>query len=126
MTNFKFIVNDVAAAKETIKAIDAKFNANEQAKKVLWREITQDKEEEDIFHCEFIFPFPDLRVPAWFFLGMSAIIYIFYRHLWIFIANIIVLFVAYKAKYMTSSNYYFKMLVKGMRKNGYKGKIERI
>jgi len=126
MTNFKFVVSDVEGAKETIKKIDAKFNANERANKILYREIEQDNHEEDIFSCEFIFPFPDLRIPAWIFLGINLIIFYFFRHLWIFAANLVLFFVAYKIKSMTSSKYYFKMLTKGMRKNGYKGKIERL
>lgn len=126
MTEFKFIVSDIISAKETIKKINAKFNKNAQAKKILYRKITQDKQEKDIFTCEFIFPFPDLRVPAWFFLAFSLIIYPFFLNKWVFIPSIIVIFVAYRTQYMTSSHYYYKMLVKGMKKNGYKGKIERI
>ena len=124
MTNFKFTVSDVAAAKKTIKIIDKKFNANVQAKKILFRKIKFIKG--DLFECEFIFPFPDLRVPAWIFLGMNIIIFYFYRHLWIFSANGALFSAAYRIKYMTSSKYYFKMLSKGMKKNGYKGTLKRI
>lgn len=124
MTKFRFVVSDVVAAKKAIKIIDKKFNANEQAKKILWREIEQD--DYNIFSCEFVFPFPDLRIASWFFLGINLIFFYFYRHLWILSANVLMFAATYRIKYMTSSKYYFKMLSKGMKKNGYKGTLKRI
>ena len=124
MTKFKFKVSDLAAAKKAIKIIDEKFNANEQAKKILYRDIKQLKG--NTFSCEMIFPFPDLRTPAWIFLGINLIFFYFYRHLWILSINAVMFAAAYRIKYMTSSKYYFKMLSKGLKKNGYKGTLERI
>jgi hypothetical protein len=124
MTNFNFEVSDLVAAKEAIKIIDKKFNSNEQAKKILYRDIKQIKD--NVFSCEFVFPFPDLRFPAKIFLAINLIIFYFFRHLWIFSANIVLFAAAYRIRYMTSSKYYFKMLSKGMKKNGYKGTLKRI
>jgi len=124
MVEFKFKVSDITEAKKAIKKIDDKFNSNEQAKKLVYREIKQlDKE---LFFCEFVFPFPDLRGMAWFLLVLNLMIFFFYRHFWVFIVNILFFAIVYRLKYMTSSKYYFKMLVKGMKKNGYKGEIRRV
>lgn len=124
MTEFMFAVDDINAAKKVIKKIDAKFNANENAKKILYRQIKNI--DDNLFHCEIVFPFPDIRIVAWFSLAINAIIFYFFRHLWIFGVSLVLFAIAYRIKYMTSSKYYFKMLVKGMRKNGYTGDIRRI
>jgi len=128
MTKFKFLVDDPEGAADTIKKIDAKFNANIEAQKLVWREIKHidDSQGDAIYSCEFVFPFPNIIPIAWFSLVFTAIISYFFFRWWVFLPTAVLFWAAYTMRYMQSNEYYFRMLKKGMIKNGYNGKIWRL
>ena len=128
MTEFQFIATDSMSAYQAIKKIDNKFKANLQAQKILFREIKLVRlmGDEALYNCEFVFPFPNLLIPAYFLTAITVIISLFYFRWWLFIPNFVLFYVAYLIKYMMSNRYYFKILKKGMIKNGYNGKLLRV
>lgn len=123
MTMFNFFVEDIGEAKKAIKLMDDKFNANQQVKKALYREIKQVHGNE--FVCDFVLPFPDLRAYAWFSVAITVAILFFFPFWWLIPLEIIIFSSAYATGYMLSTPFLFKALQKGLKKNGYNGKVWR-
>jgi hypothetical protein len=124
MTSFKFWVANVPQADKALASIEKKWKANKDAQKALYRKIS--KVESATYKVDFLFPFPDLRVPALFFLVTTCLIVLIKPWYWLFIGNAIIIATAYLINYMLSPAYLFKMLKRGMRKHGYKEGIWRV
>lgn len=128
MTKFRFVVSNPKGAAEAIKKINAKFNLNVQVNKILYREINLERciGNDAVYSCELVFPFPNIVPIAWISLAITAILALSVFRWWLFLPTGVLFWAAYTIKYMTGPKYYFRMLKKGMIRNGYKGNIRRI
>ena len=124
MAYFHFLADKREEAIETLEKIKAKFENNEQAKKLVFAEFKEIKPA--LFSCEFIFPFPDLRAVSWWFFLITTIIVLFTGWWLLLIGQGVLFFSAYVTQYLLSPSFLFKMLQKGLAKNGYTGTIRRL
>lgn len=119
MTSFDFWVSDLNSARKAIESIENKFSTNKNVKKALYRKFTFLRGH--FIRCDFLLPFPDLRIPAVFMFIIGFIIALFTGWWWIIFLDVIIAGTAYLTYYMLQPPYLFKMLRKGMKKHGYTG-----